>query len=49
MILRNHGNLLTTGLTVAEAFMKLYTLESACQVQLMARACDENLNLLLII
>ena len=22
-----------------EAFMKLYTLESACQVQLMARAC----------
>ena len=41
MILRNHG-LLTTGQTVAEAFMKLYTLESACQVQLMARACNEN-------
>ena len=42
MILKNHG-LLTTGLTVAEAFLKLYTLESACQVQLMARSCDEQL------
>ena len=30
MILKNHG-LLTTGPTVAEAFLKLYTLESACQ------------------
>ncbi len=40
MILRNHG-LLTTGSTVADAFMKLYTLESACQVQLMARSCNE--------
>ena len=38
MILRNHG-LLTTGSTVADAFMKLYTLESACQVQLMAINC----------
>ncbi len=42
MILRNHG-LLTAAPTVAEAFMKLYTLESACQVQLMARACGEKL------
>jgi ribulose-5-phosphate 4-epimerase/fuculose-1-phosphate aldolase len=42
MILKNHG-LLTTGATVAEAFMKLYTLESACKVQLMARACNEKL------
>ena len=42
MILRNHG-LLTTGPTVADAFMKLYTLESACQLQLMARACGEEL------
>tara|TARA_E500000331_G_C17170378_1_gene675807 strand:- start:368 stop:1159 length:792 start_codon:yes stop_codon:yes gene_type:complete len=41
MILKNHG-LLTTGETVADAFMKLYTLESACQVQLMARACNES-------
>ena len=38
--MKNHG-LLTTGETIAEAFMKLYTLESACQVQLMARACNE--------
>ncbi len=42
MILRNHG-LLTAGSTVADAFMKLYTLESACQVQLMSRACGEEL------
>ena len=34
---------LPPGPTVAEAFMKLYTLESACQVQLMARACGEKL------
>ena len=42
MILKNHG-LLTTGSTVAEAFLKLYTLESACKVQLMARACNEEM------
>ena len=41
MVLKNHG-LLTTGQTVAEAFMKLYTLESACKVQLLARACKED-------
>ena len=41
MILKNHG-LLTTGSTVADAFMKLYTLESACQVQLLARGCNED-------
>ena len=41
MVLKNHG-LLTTGKTVAEAFMKLYTLESACKVQLLARACGED-------
>ncbi len=40
MILKNHG-LLTTGSTIADAFMRLYTLESACQVQLLARACNE--------
>ena len=39
-IIKNHG-LLTTGSTVADAFMRLYTLESACQVQLLARACNE--------
>ena len=42
MILKNHG-LLTTGSTVAEAFLKLYTLESSCKVQLMARACNEEM------
>ncbi len=42
MILRNHG-LLTTGKTVAEAFIRLYMLESACRVQLLARASGEEL------
>lgn len=37
MILRNHG-LLTVGSTVAEAFLNLYRLERACQVQLDAAA-----------
>ena len=37
LILRNHG-LLTVGRTVAEAFIRLYRLESACQVQLDAGA-----------
>ncbi|MFT5174759.1 MAG: ribulose-5-phosphate 4-epimerase/fuculose-1-phosphate aldolase [Gammaproteobacteria bacterium] len=37
MILRNHG-LLTTGATVAEAFIRLYRLERACQIQLDAAA-----------
>lgn len=37
MILRNHG-LLTVGRTVAEAFVRLYRLERACQVQLDAAA-----------
>jgi ribulose-5-phosphate 4-epimerase/fuculose-1-phosphate aldolase len=35
MILRNHG-LLTTGETVADAFLLMYLLETACQIQLMA-------------
>ena len=37
MMLRNHG-LLTTGRTVAEAFLRLYRLERACQVQVDAGA-----------
>ena len=37
MILRNHG-LLTTGRTVPEAFLRLYRLERACQIQLDAAA-----------
>jgi ribulose-5-phosphate 4-epimerase/fuculose-1-phosphate aldolase len=37
LILRNHG-LLTCGETVAQAFVRMYGLERACQVQLAARA-----------
>jgi ribulose-5-phosphate 4-epimerase/fuculose-1-phosphate aldolase len=37
MILRNHG-LLTVGRTVAEAFIRLFYLEKACEVQLAAQA-----------
>jgi ribulose-5-phosphate 4-epimerase/fuculose-1-phosphate aldolase len=40
MILRNHG-LLTVGRTVAEAFLHLYRLERACQVQLDAMAAGK--------
>ena len=44
LILRNHG-LLTVGRTVAEAFIRLYRLERACQVQLDAGAAG-TLNIL---
>jgi ribulose-5-phosphate 4-epimerase/fuculose-1-phosphate aldolase len=37
MILRNHG-LLVTGRTIPEAFLRLYRLERACQIQLDAAA-----------
>jgi len=37
MMLRNHG-LLTTGRSVAEAFVRLYRLERACQTQIDAGA-----------
>jgi ribulose-5-phosphate 4-epimerase/fuculose-1-phosphate aldolase len=37
LILRNHG-LLTVGPGVAEAFLSMYTLESACQIQVAAMA-----------
>lgn len=37
MILRNHG-LLTTGATVADAFLLMYLLETACQIQVMAQS-----------
>lgn len=37
MILRNHG-LLTVGPTVADAFLAMYVLETACQIQLAAQA-----------
>ena len=42
MILRNHG-LLTVGRTVAEAFLYLYRLERACQVQVDAMSCGQAL------
>ncbi len=35
--MRNHG-LLTCGQTVAQAFVRMYRLERACQVQLAAQA-----------
>lgn len=43
MILRNHG-LLALGRTIPEAFNSMYRLERACQVQLMAMACNTELN-----
>ena len=36
-ILRNHG-LLTTGETIADAFLFMYVLETACQIQIMAQS-----------
>lgn len=37
LILRNHG-LLTLGQTVAEAFLSMYILESACRIQILAQS-----------
>ena len=37
MILRNHG-LLTVGRTVAEAFLSMFILESACKIQILAQS-----------
>ena len=37
MIMRNHG-LLTCGATVAEAFLRMWTLERACQIQMAAQS-----------
>ena len=37
LILRNHG-LLTVGSTVADAFLAMFTLERACEIQVMAEA-----------
>jgi len=42
MILRNHG-LLTTGPTIADAFLMMYALETACQTQLLAQSSGSNL------
>lgn len=37
MILRNHG-LLTTGKSIADAFLMMYVLETACQIQVLAQS-----------
>lgn len=43
MILRNHGTM-AVGETIGEAFIRLYTLERACQAQVMALSAGENVN-----
>lgn len=40
LMLRNHG-LLTVGETPGQAFMRMYYLEKACEMQLAAQACGE--------
>ena len=42
LILRNHG-LLTTGPTIADAFLMMYALETACQIQLAAQSTGNEL------
>ena len=42
LILRNHG-LLTAGATVADAFLLMYALETACQIQIMAQSTGGDL------
>ena len=42
LILRNHG-LLTTAPTVADAFLFMYVLETACQIQIMAQSGGSDL------
>jgi ribulose-5-phosphate 4-epimerase/fuculose-1-phosphate aldolase len=37
LILRNHG-LLTTGITIPDAFVAMYALETSCQTQIMAQS-----------
>lgn len=44
MLLRNHG-LLALGRTIPEAFNNMYRLERACQVQLLALACNTEINM----
>lgn len=44
MILKNHG-LLTTGKSVAQAFVLMHRLEKACQTQLLAMAASRELSL----
>lgn len=42
LMLRNHG-LLTTGPTIADAFLLMYTFETACQIQIMAQGSGAEL------
>ncbi len=42
LILRNHG-LLTVGPTVADAFLTMYTLQRACEIQIAAQSSGANL------
>ncbi len=42
LILRNHG-LLTTGATIPDAFLMMYVLETACQIQVMAESSGNDL------
>lgn len=42
LMLRNHG-LLTTGATIADAFLMMYVFETACQIQVMAQSCGGDL------
>ncbi|HNP63801.1 MAG TPA: class II aldolase/adducin family protein [Woeseiaceae bacterium] len=42
LILRNHG-LLTTGPSIADAFLMMYVLETACQIQVMAQSSGREL------
>lgn len=42
LILRNHG-LLTTGRTIADAFVLMYAAETACQIQLLAESGGHDL------
>lgn len=42
MILRNHG-LLTVGPTIPDAFIMMYALETACQIQMMAQSTGNDL------
>ena len=42
MMLRNHG-LLTTGPTIADAFLLMYVFETACQIQLLAQSTGGDL------
>ncbi|MEX5689338.1 MULTISPECIES: class II aldolase/adducin family protein [Pseudomonas] len=40
LMLRNHG-LLTVGASIGQAFLRMYYLEKACEIQLAAQACGE--------